>query len=182
MPRPEDISPAPLQLPFHLPTVMVSLGRRWPALLAIAALAGGAGAGAATLLGRQTFDAETVLHYRPVSSGRAGSGDQAIQSFLSEVKVAPNLEEVRKRLELPCSLARLGASIDVKVAKNTTVMAIKSSWADADTAAAIANTLRDVFLATWFQSGIREVEFLHRKTKPVLLIGSNRKSSRWSSF
>ena len=152
-----------LELPFHPGTLVRALLARWLMVCLIACLAAAGGVAAGHFAGKRTYEAGTLLHYRPLSSGRPSTPDATILSFLNQVKIPANLDETRRRLELPVSLAVLGASIDIKVAKNTTVLDMRASWNDPSIAADIANTLRDVFLAGWFDSQIDEVERMHKK-------------------
>ena len=152
-----------VELPFHPGTLARALASRWLTILLIVCLAAAGGVAAGRFLGKRTYESGTLLHYRPLSSGRPSTPDATILSFLNQVKIPLNLDETRRRLELPVSLAGLGAAIDIKVAKNTTVLDLRATWTDPDTAAAIANTLADVFLANWFDSQIDEVGRMHKK-------------------
>jgi len=59
-----------VDLPFHPGTVGRALASRWPTILLIICLAAAGGLAAGRFLGKRTYESGTLLHYRPLSSGR----------------------------------------------------------------------------------------------------------------
>lgn len=105
-----------------------------------------AGVVAGLVFGTQKFDAETVLQYKKVGPAPTSGETTFILTQMNLVKLESNLEELRRRLSLPVAVSVLGSSIDVRIQKNTTLLNIGVTWTDPETAARIANTIRDVFL------------------------------------
>ena len=154
-PPPETETP----LPLDLRTVLLSLrGRyRWFFVVAAAALVVGLVGG--LTVGEREYGADTVLLYRPIrSSGEdAGTADSLpLMTQANLVKIRSNLEETRKRLEVSATLEQLGAATSVTIQKNTSLMTISTRWDEAGTAARVANTVRDVFLANQIRLQYRD--------------------------
>ncbi|MBP7127420.1 hypothetical protein KBD49_13750 [Myxococcota bacterium] len=137
-----------LKLPFHLPTLWASIRRRLPWLLLWMVLAALAGTAGGYFLGKRTYQAETVLRYTPVGD-RLSTAGTALQTEQNQVKIVQNLARVRMLLSIPASLEKIGASVQVQTAPNSNLMVIRATWGDGPQAAAIANTLRDVYLDEW---------------------------------
>lgn len=136
-------------LPFDLRTLLLGVLRRWPIVAACGLIFLVLGVGGALILGSRLYEAETVLLYKPTVVGTPQEGDYVpppLPTQLNLVKIQSNLEEVRRRLELPTTLRTLGGACEVVVQPKTELMIIRAEWDSAETAAALANTLRDVFL------------------------------------
>jgi capsular polysaccharide biosynthesis protein len=102
-----------------------------------------------------------VLLYRPqefVWTGveRANFDSLSLNTQLNLVKVRSNLEEARERMSLPATLERVGKSIRVTAAENTNLLVLSAAWDDPETAATLANTMRDVFLQSQVNIRYRE--------------------------
>ena len=146
MPNQDEASP--LRWPFDPLSVLLGALRHWLLFAIIVILGGVLGVFGGHALGRQEFSAETVLLYRqPTIVAETGDYvEPPLTTQLNLVKITTNLEEVRRRLSLPCTLGQLGAACTVTVQSKTNLMSIRARWDSADPAAAIAGTLRDVFL------------------------------------
>jgi uncharacterized protein involved in exopolysaccharide biosynthesis/Mrp family chromosome partitioning ATPase len=134
------------KLPFDPRTILTGLLMRWRILAAFAAAAGILGIAGAMLLGHKTYQAQTVLLYRPDADNRMGDPTATVQTQVNMVKLQSNLEEVRRRMQLSESLEDLDSQLQVRTQPNTALLLIDAEWNSPDEATRIANTLRDVFL------------------------------------
>ncbi|MEW6753858.1 MAG: hypothetical protein AB1505_23190 [Candidatus Latescibacterota bacterium] len=130
------------RLPFEPRTLLLGLWRRWPAFLKIGLVSCLLGAGAALLLGSRVWEAETILLFQP-ARGEMGS----LQTQMSMVRIRPNLVGVSKELGLEVTPEELSELVDVRGQANTDLVFIRARAGEAEAAATIANTLRDVFMA-----------------------------------
>jgi capsular exopolysaccharide synthesis family protein len=161
------------RLPLELKTVLKTLKQKWVWLVLICILALPIGVGAALLLGTQKFSATTVLFYQPIESYvpdtfkiyqsvgegtelsyeqgaglvKQDSSDTSLWNKVNMVKTLPNLEELRRKLEVGKTLDQLGSSISVNVARDTNLMFISATSSDAKEAQLIANSIREIFLS-----------------------------------
>jgi Mrp family chromosome partitioning ATPase/capsular polysaccharide biosynthesis protein len=155
------ISPQPPdeRLPFDLRTMLLSLLRHWY-IAALCIIAGvGVGLIVAYSLGSQTWKAETVLLYKPPEEDSPDNPNYTpppLSTQMNLVKIRSNLEETLQTLNLDTRLEVFGKAIDVFIQDQTDLMTISVTWETAPGAAAIANTLRDVFMAN--QQRIRKRE------------------------
>jgi len=136
---------APQALPFDIRTFGVGLWRRRRWLVFFLLISGAAGIVGGLMMGQQTFEAQTVLLYKP-SSDTTEADRPSLFTLLSMVKLKSNLMETRDRLHLPTTISAIGAAVNVEIQRQTTLMSIRVEWSDAENAAAIANTIRDVFI------------------------------------
>lgn len=147
------------------------LAHKW-VLLAIFVVAAGLGVVAAKFMGKAIFETEAVLLYKPSDNElsdeyevmqnidpsttfiyRQGSrkermqvGSVAIKTLLNTVKIPKNLEAVRASLNLQVPLNTIGSAIRVGVQKETELMTVHTTWDDPEIAAALTNSLVDVFI------------------------------------
>lgn len=145
----ESAAEQPIKIPFNLRVIRTRLTARKALLLAIVAASLILGLIAGTLFGHKTFEASTVLLYTPpAGAGPETDGNEApsLLTQLDMLKIPANLEETRKRLKLNTSIEKLGAAVSAEVPINSSLMVTQVQWNSAEKAAAIANTLRDVFL------------------------------------
>lgn len=140
-----------IKLPFDFGTILAAIRRRVVLLGIIFLVAAGAGAAGGMLLGKRTYEAITILRYTPVGDRLASAGT-ALQTEQNQVKITQNLARVRMLLSVEASLEAIGAAIQVVTAGNSNLMTIKSTWNDGAMAAAMANTLRDVYLDAWLSA------------------------------
>lgn len=135
-------------LPFDLRTLLVGLRRRLPLTAAIALCSVGLGAIGGRAIGARVYEASTVLLYK-ASQGASAESDgrtaPSLRTLVDLVKLAPNLEAVRRTLSLPATIDQIGSAIEITVPENSQLMLIKVQWDDAERAAAIANAVRDAF-------------------------------------
>ena len=155
-------------LPFDLLTILVGLWQRKLWIVAGALISLAAGFGAGRLLGSREYQAETILLYKPAAA-RAGEAAPSLSTQVNMVKIQENIEEVRKRLRLKSTLQRLAAAVQVRVQRDSDLMTIDVTWQDPREAAAIANTLRDVFLESQivlrYRKELKAVEALHAQAQ-----------------
>lgn len=162
------------KIPLELKTVLKALRLKILWLIGISVAACILGVTAAILLGTQKYEASTVLLYQPINSFvsdtfrvyqsigegtelsyEQGAGlvineseEKSLLNSLNMVKTYPNLEELRRKLNLSRTLDQLGSSISVDIAQNTNLMFISAQSDNAREAQEIANTIRDIFLST----------------------------------
>jgi Mrp family chromosome partitioning ATPase/uncharacterized protein involved in exopolysaccharide biosynthesis len=134
-------------LPFEPLTLLIGVLRRWKifAIFFVCSipLAGVAG----MTFGTRIWEAETVMLYNPRDLGKDSIlQTPPLETQIHMVKIPSNLEEVREKLQLPTSLKALAKACQVYVQRKTALFFIKTQWDDAQKVAAIANTLRDVFI------------------------------------
>lgn len=147
-----------LRLPFDLKTILVSLWQRRRLFLIITVVSLVLGAIGGYLLGKRTYYAYTILRYVQVS----GKGDMqnVLQTELNQIKIEDNLSKVRFRLSLPASLGELAKAIEVWAHNQGNLMTIRGEWNSPQVAAAIANSIRDVYLESWLNTQLTQLERL----------------------
>lgn len=94
-------------------------------------------------LGSRIYSAETLLLYRPT---KGNSDSLSLQTQLNLIKTPANLEETRRRLKLKGNVENLARDFEVKLQRNTDLLALQARANEPQLAAAKARTLRDVFL------------------------------------
>lgn len=135
-------------LPFEPLTLLIGLLRRWKILAIFFVVSIALGLFAGIKFGTRIYEAETVMLYTPEEGTEEGLGrTPPLATQIQMVKIPSNLEEVRERLQLPISLKALGRACRVWVERKTSLVFIRATWDSAKEVAAIANTLRDVFIA-----------------------------------
>jgi Mrp family chromosome partitioning ATPase len=143
------------KLPFDIKTILIGLWRRKFLLVGICVASIPLGILGGLQFGNRVYEAETVLLYKPEADlTDPNSQSPSLLTQMNMVKIQTNLEEARRRLQLPVTLQSLGAASGVRVQRDTDLMIIRSSWATPREAANLANTLREVFLET--QSSLRK--------------------------
>jgi Mrp family chromosome partitioning ATPase/uncharacterized protein involved in exopolysaccharide biosynthesis len=106
---------------------------------------GPAGAGAMTL-GKSTYETSTLMLYKAGDVKEEAAKAAQFSTQIQMVKIPPNLEAVTERLGLPVAAKEIGKACEVVLEKKTSLVTITVKWTSGKIAAAIANTLRDVFL------------------------------------
>ncbi len=149
-----------IKLPFDLGTILAAIRRRALLLGIILLVAATAGAAGGIFLGKRTYQAETVLRYTPVGDKIASAGT-ALQTEQNQVKITQNLARVRMLLSIEASLEAIGAALQVGTANNSSLMFIRATWNDGPMAAAMANTLRDVYLDAWLAAQAVNLRLLY---------------------
>jgi len=137
-----------MELPIDIRTALLGMWGRRHIFFAFVLLAVLAGLSGGWLLGKKTYQAETLLLFQ-TDAGAVETGDVgpvSLETHMNMVKIPINLEEVRDRLELPVAVQTLGAGTEVQIQRSTSLLSIRTRWESAAGAAAIANTLRDVFI------------------------------------
>ncbi|AOX45480.1 polysaccharide biosynthesis tyrosine autokinase [Microbacterium sp. BH-3-3-3] len=128
------------------------LHRNWILILALTIL-GGAGAYGYSLLQTPTYEANTQL-YVSVRSDSSGVSElaqgtnfarQAVVSFVDVVDSALVLDRVIDDLNLDVTAQQLAQSIEASSATNSVIISIRVSDGNAETAAAIANSVGSNF-------------------------------------
>ena len=155
-------------------TLVLGLARRWRWILVWTGVSFGFALAFGLLVGSRTYQAETVLLYRPRASLWTGTGNAVFDSLSFEtqrnlVKVRSNMEEVRELLELPASLSTIGQALEVNSGRSVDLMVLVAYWTDPAVAASLANTTRDVFLRSQVRIRYKEeltlVERLLRESR-----------------
>lgn len=140
------------KLPFHIPTLLKGIWKRRLWIVAGMVVSVMIGVVAGQILGAQTYVAETVLIYKSAVTQRRNESRQvagrvrALETSLNLVKLKSNLEECRRRLKMVESTEAIGTAVEVYVQQNTNLMTIRADWNNPQTAADIANALREIFL------------------------------------
>ncbi|MDX1973427.1 MAG: hypothetical protein SFY68_12920 [Candidatus Sumerlaeia bacterium] len=135
------------KLPIDLHSLVVGIARRWMLVLAGGLVSLPIALFVALNFSEQVYRAETVMLYTPPPTTE--TEERAAPSLftqISMIKVRSNLERVRQRLQLGASVKSLGAAVEANLESKTTLITIRTKWGDAEEAAAIANTVREVFL------------------------------------
>ena len=154
----EQVSSGP-KLPFDPITTLVGFVRRWKLLVGILLVSAILGAAAAVMLGSQTFEAETiVLYMMPERTNDPTNRVPPLSTQVQMVKINSNLDAVRDKLKLDTSLKALRDSFEVRIEKKTALVYISARWKTPKTAANLANTLRDVFVASQLELRRGETE------------------------
>ncbi len=135
-------------LPFDPLTFLAGLWRRkWLALLGFA-LSVALGVGVALRFGVRTYEAQTTLMFTGNEDELEGGfyRTPSLSTQLNMVKLPDSLARVRDRLQLAVEIKTLAAAIDASIQQDTSLLFIEAEWMDPQTAADVANTVRDVFL------------------------------------
>lgn len=136
-----------IHLPFDIFTILIGLWRRRYIFIAITIVFLGLGILGGLTLGTHSYKAQTVLLYKPpLEDGEIDPDAPSLFTLLQMVKLPSNIAEVRRRLSIPASLSVIGAACSIDIQRKTTLISISVKWNNAEQSAAIANTLRDVFL------------------------------------
>ena len=136
------------RLPIHIWTIVIGVARRRWLLAIIAAVSAAIGLAVALWLGAPLYEAESVLLYHPYSDDRTNDPAATVQTQANLVLLESNLEETRRRLQIPVSVKQLESACEVTMKNNAAILSIDVLWKSPETAAKIANTLRDVFVET----------------------------------
>lgn len=137
-----------VELPIDIRTALVGMWERRREFFAFVLLAVFAGFSGGWLLGKKTYQAETLLLFQEDAGAveKENVGPVSLETHLNMVKIPINLEEVRNRLKLPVAVQTLGAATEAQIQRSTSLLSIRAHWESAEEAAAIANTLRNVFI------------------------------------
>ncbi len=134
-------------LPFEPLTLLIGLLRRWKTVALFFILSIPLGAFAGLTFGTRIWEAETVMLYNPKDMGEDSVlRSPPLETQIHMVKIPSNLEKVREKLQLATSLRDLAQACEVYVQRKTSLFFIQTQWDNPQKVAAIANTLRDVFL------------------------------------
>ena len=147
--------PPDTPLPFDPRTLCVRIEQRWGRLVAATVLAGAVGVGAGLSWGSREYEAATMLLYRPTATEWTSEA-LPLPTQMNLVKLRSNLETVGRRLGLNSPLDLLGQAIEVRIQRDSDLLAIMARLDDPTTAAAIANETRDVFLTNQGRIRVRE--------------------------
>jgi capsular polysaccharide biosynthesis protein len=120
--------------------------------------------------------------YTPEKGTEEGLGrTPPLATQIQMVKIPSNLEEVRERLKLATSLKALGRACRVWVERKTSLVFIRAKWDSPETVAAIANTLRDVFIENQMRlakedaaKDLRDLEARFKKVRNQLIEADER--------
>ena len=146
------------KLPFDPMAVLIGVRKRLLWMVVWIAISLAIGITVAVFMGQRTWDSFCVLLYQPPTvelSGRVYE-PPVVQTQLNLVKLRPNLEETRAKLQLPVSLNSLAAACDITHPRDTQMLIVKCEWDDPTQSATIANTLATVFITA--QTGVRNDE------------------------
>ncbi|MDK2972920.1 MAG: hypothetical protein PWP23_2675 [Candidatus Sumerlaeota bacterium] len=134
-------------LPLDLRALAIGLWQRRMLLVLTGVVSLVLGVALAVLFTERVYTAETVLLYTaPMVEDESGDAGPSLFTQMNMVKLRSNLEEVRNRLSLAAPIKGLGAAISVELQRKTALVSIRVKWTNARDSAAIANTVRDVFL------------------------------------
>jgi protein-tyrosine kinase len=172
------------RIPLELKTVLKALRLKIFWLIGISIVACILGVAAAILLGTQKYEATTVLLYQPIESFvsdtfriyqsvgegtelsyeqgagliKNDSAEKTLINRLNMVKTYPNLEALRRKLNLARTLDQLGSSISVDIEQDANLMFISAQADNAKDAQEITNTIRDIFLSTSNAMVVQDLE------------------------
>jgi polysaccharide biosynthesis transport protein len=141
-------TPSSSGLPFDPLTLLVGLILRWKIVVIALVFSLILGAVAAKLLGKETFETETIIFYKePDKKDEAGGRNPSVSNRATMLKIPSNLRAVSEKLNLGLPPDKLALLIQVKVEKRTSLIIITAQWSSAPEVAKIANTMREVFIA-----------------------------------
>jgi capsular exopolysaccharide synthesis family protein len=145
---PTEQTPSSSGLPFDPLTLLVGLILRWKIVVIALVFSLILGAVAAKLLGKETFETETIIFYKePDKKDDAGGRNPSVSNRATMLKIPSNLRAVSEKLKLGLAPQKLAGLIQVKVEKRTSLIIITAQWSTAKEVAKIANTMREVFIA-----------------------------------
>lgn len=141
------------KLPIDIRTLLIGLWRRKFMLVVLILLFAGLAYLGGRTMNKSIYQSTTVLLFKPSEEKKREILDlgKALMTQVSMVKVKPNLEDIRRKLNLAASIDSVGQALDVSVEKNTEILSITATWDDAKLSADIANSIRDTFL----ENGVR---------------------------
>jgi len=142
---------AGLALPFDVITFLLGIWRRKLILFAFTAAAIAIGFAASAVLSSREYESTAVLLYTPalLEDDGAATDVPTLQTLVNLFKTRDNLEAVRENLGLSVRIEAIGAATAVELRRNTTLLEIRTRWDEAETAAAIANTLYTCFFESF---------------------------------
>ena len=135
-------------LPFDPLAILIGLRQRIGWILCWVLLSLAVGITVAFVMGKRSWESYCVLLYQPPTvelSGRIYE-PPVVQTQLNLVKLRPNLEATRSKLQLPVSLNLLAAACDITNPRDTQMLIVKCDWDEPTQSATIANTLASVFI------------------------------------
>jgi Mrp family chromosome partitioning ATPase/uncharacterized protein involved in exopolysaccharide biosynthesis len=156
MSKPQETAPAAGRGPrIDLRATAVSVILKLPILAVCAAGAGMVAMSLSAQLASSTYQAETLIRFRPSAEVSKDADEKTIVITLKDtVKTRANVEEVRSRLGFGSPIELIGKALNVEVIKNTTLMRISAEWRTGRGAAEMANAMREVFIDR-YRSGDR---------------------------
>lgn len=89
----------------------------------------------------------SFLWERPPSTEDPAGDARALRTMIDSVELPTNLAEVRRRLKIPRTLPEIGASVRVTTEPSSNLVLVTAQDTEPRRAAAVANTLVEVFLA-----------------------------------
>lgn len=134
------------RFPVHPWTILVGVLRCRRILILSTVASAVVGLAVAILFGGPVYHAQSVLVYHPDTDGHTNDPALTPQTQANMVKLYSNLEETRRRLDIPVSSKQLAKACEVNTEPNTALVKIDVDWNSPEVAAKIANTLRDVFV------------------------------------
>jgi polysaccharide biosynthesis transport protein len=144
---PTEQAPSSSGLPFDPLTLLVGLILRWKIVVIALVCSLILGAVAAKLLGKQTFETETIIFYKEADKKEDTGRSPSVSNRATMIKIPSNLRAVSEKLKLGLAPQKLAGLIKVKVEKRTSLIIITAQWSTAKEVAKIANTMREVFIA-----------------------------------
>ncbi len=103
------------------------------------------GVAVAKLVVKRNYTATTVLLWEPTLDG-GGASERNLATRVKSVQLSANLVEVRRRLGLRDPIKLLEARTEVRAEPNSHLVTVSASASEAGPAAALADTLVEVFL------------------------------------
>ena len=147
MTTPTEQTPSSSGLPFDPLTLLVGLILRWKIVVIALVFSLILGAVAAKLLGKETFETETIIFYKEADKKEDSGRSPSVSNRATMIKIPSNLRAVSEKLKLGLAPQKLAGLIQVKVEKRTSLIIITAQWSTAKEVAKIANTMREVFIA-----------------------------------
>jgi capsular polysaccharide biosynthesis protein len=136
------------RIPIHIWTIVIGVIRRRRFFAIFALVSVILALALAVSLGAPIYQAQSVILYHPDSDDRSNDPAITVQTQANMVLLESNLEETRRRLQIPVSVKQLASACEVKTQPNAALLMIDVLWNSPEIAARIANTLRDVFVST----------------------------------
>lgn len=144
-------------------------------LIGIMVIGGAAGVAVAQFLISKEYMAKAILVWEPKGLGEPSQ----LQTLVDQVKIDTNTREVRRRLGLKMKLSSLASKIDVLASEESHNVTITARSDTAEGAAALANTMVEVYLANQAeQAKTRAQDRVNRLTQDLRVAQQTRDDAR----
>jgi uncharacterized protein involved in exopolysaccharide biosynthesis len=100
---------------------------------------------AKTLVPRE-FTARTILVWEPPRGRTVANPEREIRTLMDTLKLPSNLQELRRRTNLPLALDALARRVDISVARDSNILTLSATADSPEEAVWLSDTMSQVFL------------------------------------